>query len=142
MIKHTLSTGLFALIVAGAAGVPLAAQTTETAQPAVQVEEVSDRADKGVAVQVRNDSWSTMRIYLVEVGTQKIRRRLGTVDAVSAARFEIPNYLGAESSNLVLVAVAMASGEQHTTDHLLTWPGSIVDWRLGPTVGLSYASVF
>jgi len=50
--------------------------------------------------------------------------------------------LGAESNGLVLVAVAMASGEQHTTDHLQTWPGSIVDWRLGPTAGLSYASVF
>jgi len=83
-----------------------------------------------------------MRIYLVEVGSQKIRRRLGTVDAVTAAHFEIPDYLGAESSDLVLLAVAMASGEQHTTDHLQTWPGSIVDWRLGPTANLLYVSVF
>ncbi len=142
MTKRTLYTALIALFVGGSAAVPSEAQAQDVGQPAAQTGEVSDLADQGVTVHVTNDSWSEMRIYLVEVGTLRLRHRLGSVTPLSAASFEIPDHFGAESSDLVLVAVAMASREQHRTSRLLTWPGAVVNWRLNPTLSLSHAAVF
>jgi len=47
MIKHTLSTGRFALIAVGVTGAPLIAQAAGVDPPPAQVEEISDRSDKG-----------------------------------------------------------------------------------------------
>ena len=140
MTKRTLYTALFALLIGASAAVPSEAQAQDVDQSAAQTEEVSDL--QGVTVHVKNDSWSEMRIYLVEVGTLKLRHRLGTVTPLNAASFEIPRHFGAESSDLVLVAVAMASREQHRTNRLLTWPGAVVNWRLNPAVSVSHATVF
>ena len=76
-----------------------------------------------------------------ETGKFRTRARLGTVTSLSTASFELPDHLGAELGDLVLVAVPMASRQQLFTPRLLTWPGALVDWTIGTQLGLSFASV-
>ena len=45
-----------------------------------------------------------MRIYVVETATYRGRWPLGNVTGLGTARFEIPDHLGAELGNLILVA--------------------------------------
>ncbi len=141
MTRHTFYAGLLALFVAGSAMVPLQAQTQEEAKPAAQNERAPDGFGEPVTVRVTNDNWLDMRIYVVETATQRLRWRLGNVTALSTASFEIPDHLGAELGGLVLVAVAMGSGQQQFTDHLATGPGALVDWNIRNALGLSFASV-
>ena len=142
MTKLTLYTALLALFVGSSAAVPIQAQQTgEEDVPAAQNEPVSDRSGELVTVRVSNNSWLNMRIYVVETVTRRNRWRLGTVTALSKARFELPEHLGAELGHLVLVAVPIGSRQRQFTDRLLTWPGSFVNWNINPTLSLSFASV-
>ena len=133
MTRLTLYTALLALFVGGSAAVPLQAQTGEEDVPAAQNEPVT--------VRVTNDSWSDMRIYVVETATRRTPWRIGTVTALSRARFELPDHLRAELSHLVLVAVAIGSRQRQFTDRLQTWPGALVHWNINNQSGLSFASV-
>ncbi len=141
MTRRTLYTALLALFVGGSAAVPLQAQTPEEGVPAAQNEPAPDRSGELVTVRVTNNSWSNMRIYVVETATHRNRWRLGTVTALSEARFQLPDHLGAELGHLVLVAVAIGSRERQFTDRLLTWPGALVDWNINAALGLSFATV-
>ena len=142
MTRRTLYTALLALFVAGSAAVPLQAQTPEEGVPAAQNEPAPEQSGELVTVQVSNNSWSDMRIYVVETATQQTRWRLGNVTALSRARFELPDHLEAELSHLVLVAVAIGSRQRQFTDRLQTWPGALVDWRINAQLGLSFATVY
>ena len=134
MTRLTLYTALLALFVGGSVAVPLQAQQTgEEDVPAAQNEPVT--------VRVTNDSWSDMRIYVVETATRRTPWRIGTVTALSRARFELPDHLRAELSHLVLVAVAIGSRQRQFTDRLHTWPGALVRWNINNQSGLSFASV-
>ncbi len=142
MTRRTLYTALLALFVGGSAAVPLQGQTQEEGAPAAQNEEAPDRSSELVTIYVTNNSFSDMRIYVVETATQRRRWRLGYVTALSKARFEIPEHLGAELGHLVLVAVALGSRQRQFTDRLLTRPGALVDWNINAALGLSYATVY
>lgn len=142
MTRRTLYTALLALFVVGAVGVPLQAQTQEEGEPAAKDEQTPDRSGERVTVRVTNDNWSNMRIYVVETASQRLRWRLGTVTSLSKASFELPDYLGGEHGDLVLVAVALGSRQQVFTPHLLTWPGALVDWTISTQPSLSFATVF
>ncbi len=104
-------------------------------------EPAPDRAGESVTVRVRNYNWLDMRIYVVETATQRTPWRVGTVTALSRARFKLPDHLRAELSHLALVAVALGSRQQQFTDRLQTWPGALVDWNISNQPGLSFASV-
>ena len=135
MTRRTLYTALLALFVGSSAAVPIQAQQTgEEDVPAAQNEPVT--------VRVTNDSWSDMRIYVVETATRRTPWRIGTVTALSRARFELPDHLRAELTHLVLVAVAIGSRQRQFTDRLQTRPGALVDWRINAQLGLSFATVY
>ncbi len=139
MIRRTLYTALLALCVGGLAGVPLQAQTQEQGVPAAQDERAPDRVGQPVTVHVRNNNWLDMRIY-VETTTVG-RWPLGNVTGLSTARFKIPGHLRAELSDVTLIAVAVGSRQLRSTDPLHTWPGAVVDWTIGATLGISFATV-
>ncbi len=141
MTRRTLYTALVALFIGGWAAVPLQAQTSEGGVPAAQDEPAPERSGELVTVRVSNNSRLNMRIYLVETVTRRSRWRLGTVTALSKARFELPEHLGAELGHLVLVAVPIGSRQRQFTDRLQTWPGALVDWNIRNALGLSFASV-
>lgn len=142
MTRRTLYTALLALFIGGWAAVPLQAQTSEEGVPAAQDEPAPERSGELVTVRVSNNSWLNMRIYVVETVTRRSRWRLGTVTALSKARFELPEHLGAELGHLVLVAVPIGSRQRQFTDRLQTWPGALVDWHINAQLGLSFASVY
>ena len=133
MTKRMLYSALLALFVGGSVAVPLKAETQEEGAPAAQNEPVT--------VRVTNNSWSDMRIYVVETATVRSPWRIGTVTALSRARFEIPDHLRAELGHLVLVAVALGSRQRQFTDRLQTRPGALVHWNINNQSGLSFASV-
>ncbi len=139
MTKRTIYAALLALLVGGSAAVSLQGQTQEEGAPAAQNEEAPDPASELVTVYVTNDSFSDMRIYVVETARGRHSWRVGSVSGLSKASFVIPDYMGAELGNLVLVAVALGSREPQSTGNLPTWPGAIVDWRIAPTRGHSFA---
>ncbi len=142
MTRRTLYTALLALFVGGSAAVPVQAQTLVERVSVAQNERAPDRAGEPVTVRVMNNNWLDMRIYVVETTILQRRWPLGHVTGLSTARFEIPEHLGAELGNLVLVAEAIGSRERRFTHRLQTWPGARVDWNLGATLRFSYASVF
>ena len=139
MTKRTIYVALLALLVGGSTAAPLQGQTQEEGAPAAQSEEAHDRAGELVTVYVTNDSFSDMRIYVVETTLTRRSWRLGYVTGLSKASFEIPDHMGAELGNLVLVAVALGSRERQSTGTLLTWPGASVDWRIASRRHLSFA---
>ena len=142
MSRRTLYTALLALFVGGSAAVPLQGQTQEEGAPAAQNEEAPDRSSELVTVDVTNNSFSDMRIYVVETTTGRRRWPLGTVTSLSTARFEIPDHLGAELGRVILIAEAIGSRQRLFTDRLLTWPGAHVAWSIEGRLGLSFATVF
>ena len=142
MTRHTLYTALVALFVGGSAALPLQAQTQREDAPVTQMEQAADRVAEPVTVQVTNNNWLDMRIYVVETLTQRRRWPLGNVTGLTTTSFEIPDHLRAELGTLVLVAEAIGSRQRLFTDRLHTWPGALVDWKIGATLNLSYASVF
>ena len=142
MTRRTLYTALLALFVGGSAAVPLQAETPEERVPVAQNERAPDQAGEPVTVRVTNNNWLDMRIYVVETTTLRRRWPLGNVTGKSTARFEIPNHLGAELGDLVLVAEAIGSRERRLTPRLQTWPGALVNWTLGAALRHSYATVF
>jgi len=142
MTKHTLHAALLAFFVGGSAGVPLQAQAQEEGKTAAQNEVASDRFSEPVTVRVTNHNWLNMRIYVVETATHRSPWRLGEVTGLSTASFELPDHLGAELGNLILVAAPIGSRQRQFTDRLLTWPGAHVDWTIAPVLSLSFASVY
>ncbi len=141
MTRRTLYTALLALFVVGSATVPLQAQTQEEGVPVAQNERAVDRVGQPVTVRVTNNKWLDMRIYVVETATGRHRWPLGSVTALSTARFEIPDRLGAELGDLVLIAEAIGSRQRQFTDRLQTWPGALVEWNIGAARSLSYTTV-
>ena len=139
MTKRTIYIAFLALLVGGSAAVPLEGQAQKEGASAVQNEDAPDRAGELVTVYVTNDSFSDMRIYVVETALGRRTWRLGYVTALSKARLEIPDRLGAELGNLVLLGVPLGAGGRHSTGNLLTWPGALVDWRIASTPGQSVA---
>ena len=139
MTRRTLYTALLALFVGSLAGVPLQAQTQEQGVPVSQNERAPDRVVQPVTVRVRNNNWLDMRVY-VETETRG-RWPLGHVTGLSTARFEIPDHMRADLSDLTLVAAPIGSRQWRSTDRLHTWPGALVDWTIGATLGLSFATV-
>ena len=95
MTRRTIYVALLALLVGGSAAVPLEGQTHGEGGPAVPGEDAPDRAGELVTVHVLNDSFSIMRIYVVETAFGRRTWRLGSVTGLSKARFEIPEHLGA-----------------------------------------------
>ena len=140
MTKRAIYVALLALLVGGSAAVQLQGQTQEEGAQAAQNEEAPDRAGELVTVNVTNDNFLDMRIYVVETALSRRRWRLGYVSGLSQASFEIPDHLGAGLGSLVLVAVALGSRERQSTGNLHTWPGAFVDWRIASTRHLSFAS--
>ena len=141
MTRRTINVALFALFIGGSVAVPLRAQTQEEAKPAPQEEVALERTGDGVTVRVMNDSWSHMRIYVFDTVTQRPRWRIGEVNALSRATFEVPDHIGAQFNDLVLVAFPLASSQAVFTQRLTTWPGSQVDWRLNVALNLSFATI-
>ena len=110
--------------------------------PVIENERAPDRFREPVTVQVTNDNWLDVRIYVVETATYRGRWPLGNVTGLGTARFEIPDHPGAELGNLILVAEAMGSRQLQFTHRLHTVPGSLVDWDIRAVLGQSFATVF
>ena len=140
MTRHTLYAALLALSFLTV--VPLQAQTTTEDVGVAQSEQApSARYGESVKVNVTNNNWLDLRIYVVETTSERRRWLLGNVTGKMTAGFEIPDHLGADMGNLVLLAESIGSRQLQRTERLQTWPGALVDWSIGASLGLSFVSV-
>ena len=152
MTRHTFYTALLALFVGGSAVVPLQAQTQELeaalrrfeAQgvPVIETDEAPARFGEPVTVQVTNNNWLDLRIYVAETLTSRRRWHIGNVTGKSTASLEIPDHLDADLGNLILVAETIGSRQGTLTDRLQTWPGAMVNWRIGAVLSQSFTTVY
>ncbi len=152
MTRHTLYAALLALFVGGSAVAPTQAQSQELetalrrfeAQgvPVIETDEAPARFGEPVTVKVTNNNWLDLRIYVVETLTSRRRWHIGNVTGLSTASFEIPDHLDADLGNLILVAETIGSREGKLTDRLQTWPGAMVDWRIGAVLSQSFTTVY
>jgi hypothetical protein len=141
MTKHNAYTAFLALFVFGSATVPLQAQTQREDARVAQSEQGFFRHGAPVKVYVTNNNWLDLRIFVVETTTAGARWPLGRVTGKSTAGFEIPDHLGADLGNLVLIAESIGSRPQLRTERLQTWPGALVDWSIGAQIGLSFITI-
>ena len=152
MTRYTLYAALLALFVGGSAVAPTQAQSQELetalrrfeAQgvPVIETDEAPARFGEPVTVQVTNNNWLDLRIYVVETLTSRRRWHIGNVTGLSTASFEIPDHLDADLGNLILVAETIGSRQGKLTDRLQTWPGAMVDWRIGAVLSQSFTTVY
>lgn len=82
------------------------------------------------AVEVRNQSWSDMRIYAVS-GSQ--RTRLGMVTANSTAVLRIPSHVVAGGRDVSFIADAVAGGAA-SSFNIFVRPGDQVEITIPATV--------
>lgn len=87
-------------------------------------------AEGAATVEVRNQSWSDMRIYAVS-GSQ--RTRLGTVTATSSAVLRIPSHVVAGGRDVSFLADALAGGAA-TSFNIFVRPGDQVGITIPSTV--------
>jgi len=95
----------------------------------------ADEADEPEAMlQVSNQNWSDMNVYLVRGGS---KQRLGTVGSNMTGRFKLPRHIFTSTEPLQLLADPIGSARTYTSPPLLVSPGQTVEWRLENNVALS-----
>ncbi|MGQ0562938.1 MAG: hypothetical protein ACT443_13825 [Gemmatimonadota bacterium] len=94
--------------------------------------------DEKTIVQVENQYFGDMTIYLLNGGS---RTRLGRVGTMSSAAFEIPNGL-LGFSDVRLLAEPLGPDAGFTSEPLLVSPGSKIELRLASHLPMSYYSVW
>ena len=124
---NVLAAGLLALgITTGCAG------NRGAADGPLPLEPVETR------VQVRNNNWADMTVYVESNGT---RSRLGTVTSTAARVFRIPRMLLASSGTIRLVADPIGPNETFVTQPLQVWAGQRVQFSIENHLAISSVSV-
>ena len=98
----------------------------------------SEAGDPETVLQVTNNNWSDMAIYLVRGG---MRQRLGTAGSLTTSKFRLPSHIFASPDPLRLVADPIGGAAAHVSQPLLLSPGQTVEWRLENNLHLSSAFI-
>jgi hypothetical protein len=98
----------------------------------------AERNDMETVLQVANNNWSDMNVYLVRGA---LKQRLGTVSSLTTAKFKLPEHVFASPEPLRLLADPIGGAQAYLSQPLLVNPGQIVEWRLENNVALSNAFI-
>lgn len=85
-------------------------------------------------VQVTNQNWSDLRVYVVRNGQ---RVRLGTVTSMQTERFEVPRTVNLLSGDVGLLVIPIGGSWVQASGALLVNPGQTVMWEIGENPALS-----
>jgi hypothetical protein len=104
---------------------------------------VMDRGDAaeapaGAVVQVANNNWAEMTIYILRGG---VRERLGAVTSFTRRTFRLPTHVTATAGEFRLLADPLGSSRAYTSPALVLGPGQVLEWRLENNLSLSTAQV-
>ncbi len=133
----------------GAAAIVAAALLTVSATPrAVAAQNDPDVAVDALpkpvlstTVEVQNDSWSDLRIYVVSVDSGA-RYRLGTVSATRSGTFRLPDAFLTAGDRLILVADPIGGPEFVASERFTIYPGELIRWDLRNDPRMAHLRVF
>ncbi|HEX2167768.1 MAG TPA: hypothetical protein VHG09_11105 [Longimicrobiales bacterium] len=91
-------------------------------------------ADDRTVIQVANNNWSDMTIYLMRNGQ---RQRLGTVTSQSSEVFVVPTAIISTAADIRLVADPIGSSRTFTSPAIVLTPGQKAEWQLENSLALS-----
>ena len=103
-----------------------------------QGEDVERYSEKAVLT-VENNNWQDMTLYVLRDGT---RIRLGSVTALSRAKFTLPSAAYAGTGELRIMADPLGSTQAWTSQPIHVMPGQELRFRLENNVQLSSYSVY
>ncbi len=113
------------------------------AQPAAAGAEVSVATDTVqadvVTVKVENRNWLDMRIYAIVGG---FAHRLGTVGSFRSEEFKLRKGWVGPSDMIRMVAVPIGSRAVNYAQEVLVVPGDFVEYRIEPSLGLSFVAKY
>jgi hypothetical protein len=88
---------------------------------------------------VENNNWQDMALYVVRTGT---RWRIGSVPALSKARFRLSGAVIGGTGEIQLMADPIGSNHRFITDPIVVQPGQEVRFRLENNLAVSSYSVW
>lgn len=94
---------------------------------------------RAVMVQVQNNNWSDMVVYLVQ-GTQRVR--LGMVTSMSTQSFPVARSAISSTGQVRLMADPIGSSRGYLSDPLNVRPGQRVALDVGHNLATSFVSVW
>lgn len=99
--------------------------------------EQTKEAQRETRVQIDNQNFNDMNIYLIDSGTRVF---LGSVDGLSKGSLSIPRGANPSSFQVRLLADPIGGSSPITTPSLLVGPGQNVYWTIGSSPSSSFAS--
>jgi len=96
-------------------------------------------AGKSAQVQVTNNNWADMNVYLERAG---MKVRLGTVTSMGKRVFGVPKAFLNSTGDFRLVADPIGAREVHVSQPVQVWPGQMVDFRIEDHIAISSISVW
>ncbi|MGH7511640.1 MAG: hypothetical protein ACREOQ_01835 [Gemmatimonadales bacterium] len=122
------------LLAAGCARSP-----APSAGPSPEASAASDtgRASRAIAVQVNNENFNDMSVYLVHDGARWL---VGQVGGLTKATLTVPASLAPPDERVRLRAEAIGGGGATMTPLLIVPPGQRVYWTIGADPAMSSAS--
>jgi hypothetical protein len=97
----------------------------------------SARTSRAIPVQVDNQNFSDMNVYLVTRGTRWL---VGNVAGLTKTTLTVPASLAPADLRVRLIAHAIGGGAATTTPTLIVAPGQQVYWTIGSDPSMSTAS--
>lgn len=94
-------------------------------------------ADRPVSVEVENQSWNTVHVYVLARGQFQ---SLGQISSQNTGRYEVPRNMLGGRKEIRLAADPIGSREGFISDRILVEPGDVVSWTL--TQPLAHSRVF
>jgi hypothetical protein len=90
-------------------------------------------------VQVTNNNWSDMRVYVERSG---MRQRLGTVTSMGTRTFDIPRTMLSGASSVRLIADPIGANQGFVSHPLQVSPGQQVNFTIENQMSISNISIW
>lgn len=132
--SRTSFTAAVLLLAAGCARSP--APSTGPS-PVASADSTSGGASRAIAVQVNNENFNDMDVYLLHDGARWL---VGQVGGLTKATLTVPASLAPADERVRLRAQAIGGGGGTTTPLLIVPPGQQVYWTIGADPTMSNAS--
>lgn len=110
--------------------------SSPAASPAPESSGEAEQSSRAVPVQVNNENYNSMNVYLLQGGTRWL---VGRVDGLSDVTLTIPASVAPPDHQVRLRAEAVGGGGT-TTPLLIVAPGQQVYWTIGSDLSTSTAS--
>ncbi len=127
--------GLVALT--AACGASRSSPATPAPKPATATADSADAEHSGTRVEIDNQNFNDMTIYLLDRGSRLL---LGPAGGLSKTTLLIPDALRRGDARVRLLADPTGGGSSITTPELLVAPGQSVYWTIGSDPANSTAS--